>query len=108
MRNRRGIRKMYIIRRMRVRIAGAAAGFVALVLSSACGGALSRQYEYEEQLYLTVDGGATLIVDSSIAALVALRGVALDPSPSARIDRDEVKRVIEAAGCRVLRVGQPW
>jgi hypothetical protein len=99
---------MYIIRRMRVRTAGAVLGAIALSIGSACSNPLGRQYEYEEQLYLDVNGAATVIVDSSIAALVALRGVPLDSSPSARTDRDEVKRVFEARGCRILRVGQPW
>jgi len=79
-----------------------------LIAVAACDSPLGRQYEYEEQLYLGVDGSATLILSSSIPALVALRDVPLDPSPAARVDRDRVREVFEAAGCPVSSVGQPW
>ena len=75
---------------------------------SACSNPLGQQYEYEEQLYLTVHGAATAIVDASVPALVALRGAKLDPSPSARIDQEDVRKIFEADGCHVVRVGQPW
>jgi hypothetical protein len=91
---------------MRVR-AGAAAIVFALT-GAACDNPLGRQYEYEEQLYLRVDGAATVVIDTSIAALVALRGAPLDPSPSKRIDRAEIRRVYESGGCQVDNVGQPW
>ena len=99
---------MYIIRTMRSRSVRAAAGLL-LLSSIACSGLpLGRQYEYEEQLYLDVDGSAVVVVDSSIAALVALRGVPLDPSPTARTDRGEIRRALEAVGCTVDTVGQGW
>jgi hypothetical protein len=69
---------------------------------------LGREYEYEEQIYLSVDGSATVILNSSIAALVALRGAALDPAPASRIGRDDVRELFEASGCDVVRVGQLW
>jgi hypothetical protein len=97
---------MYIIARMRgwaVR-----ATVIGLAASAACSNPLGRQYEYEEQLYLGVDGAATVVVDASVAALVTLRGVALDTSPNARIDRAEIRRLFEAAACPVQNVGQPW
>jgi len=81
---------------------------LACVAMGACSDSLLRQYEYEEQIYLTVRGAATVIVDTSIPALVALRGLQLDPSNSARIDQEDVRRAFEAQGCRVVRVGQPW
>ncbi len=98
---------MYIIARMRVRVLGAAA-VVLVLIASACSNPLGRQYEYEEQLYLRVDGAATVVIDSSIPALVALRGVTLDPSASARLDRQEIRAMFEASGCTVENVGQPW
>jgi hypothetical protein len=55
-----------------------------------------------------VDGRASAIVNASIPALVALRRLPLDPSPSLRPDRDVVRRVLEEAGCEVDSVGQPW
>jgi hypothetical protein len=53
----------------------ALAAAVALMLAG-CGGAsgLFRQYEYEEDIYLSLDGTATIYVNSSVAALDALRG----------------------------------
>jgi hypothetical protein len=84
------------------------AAAAAMLAVTACANPLGRQYEYEEQVYLSVDGSATVIVDASIPALVALRGLALDPSPTARTDQEEIRRVIEAEGCDVARVGQPW
>ena len=61
-----------------------------------CGGGLFRQYEYEEDLYLSLDGTATLYVNSSIAALDALRGASFDPSPSVAVDRAAVREYFSA------------
>jgi hypothetical protein len=85
-----------------------AALLAALALAGGCRSPLGRQYEYEEQIYLRVDGSATVIINSSIAALVALRGADLDPSLAHRIDRADVRHVYENAGCEVASVGQPW
>jgi hypothetical protein len=85
-----------------------AAVLMVIGAASGCASPLGKQYEYEEQLYLTVKGSATVIVDASVPALVALHGAALDPSPLARADPALVRRVFEAGGCRVVRVGQPW
>jgi hypothetical protein len=64
-----------------------------VVVSLACGGAASlfRQYEYEEDVYLSLNGTATVYVNSSVAALNALRGTAFDTSPAARVDRDAIR-----------------
>ena len=67
-----------------------------LVIAAACGSPLGRQYEYEEQLYLRVDGAATMVLDASIPALVALRGMTLE-SASGRLDRSTIRRAFEAA-----------
>ncbi|MEZ5316427.1 MAG: hypothetical protein R2752_03395 [Vicinamibacterales bacterium] len=77
-------------------------------LAASCGGSLGRQYEYEEQVYLSVDGAATIVVDASLPALVALRGLPLDLTPGVRPDRDAVRAMLEARGCAVSSVGQPW
>src|SRR5215467_9091375 len=50
-----------------------------------------RQYEYEEDVYLSLDGSATVYVNSSVAALDALRGASFDTSTNATIDRDAVR-----------------
>src|SRR5258705_1130569 len=73
----------------------------ALVLA-ACGGRLvKKQYEYEEELYLGLDGSATLNVNASVPALVALRGVDLNASPRARFERERVRAFYEGPGVTV-------
>jgi len=65
---------------------------VACAIGSGCAaGVFKPDYEYEEELYLSLDGSATLNVYASVASLVALRGARLDPDPRARIDLDEVR-----------------
>lgn len=72
----------------------------------ACGGSsLFRQYEYEEEMFLSLDGSATVYVNSSIAALNALRGTSFDRSLP-RVDRDGVRRYFSAPGVRVVSVNQ--
>ena len=75
---------------------------VAALALSACGGRLvKKQYEYEEEIYLALDGSATLNVNASVPALIALRGVDLNPSPRARFDRDRIRRFYEGPGVTV-------
>ena len=81
---------------------------IVLLLLSGCTNPFGREFEYEEQLYLAVDGSATVVVNSSIAALVALRGLPIDSSSSAAFDADAVRRQYELMGCQVLRIGRPW
>jgi hypothetical protein len=73
------------------------------VLVAACGGGslLGREYEYEEQLRLDVDGSARMDLSSSVAALVALRGLDLDPDPAAEVDRAKVRQLFEGPGVEV-------
>lgn len=103
---------MYIIRTVRVRLVKplvllVCAAVVALTVTS-CANPLARQYEYDEQTYLAIDGSATVVLSASVAALVSLRGLALDSSPDARITSDDVRRVFERAGCEVERAARPW
>lgn len=70
---------------------------VLLPAVASCRGAGPR-YEYEEELFLSLDGAATLNVNSSVAALVALRGVDLPLDPAARLDRDAVRALFSAPG----------
>ena len=61
-------------------------------IAAACSGhVLKPQYEYEEELYLDLDGSATLNLNASVAALVALRGADLPTDPRARLDRQLVR-----------------
>lgn len=80
-----------------------------LCLSLACrGGRLLRQYEYEEDVYLDLDGSATVIVNASVPALIALRGLDLPADAGARLDRDRVRAAYESSATDVKRVSRPW
>ena len=48
---------------------------------------VARKYEYEEDVFLALDGSATVYVNASVPALVALRGMKLPLDPMARLDR---------------------
>lgn len=81
---------------------------VLLVTGAACAQGLGREYEYEEEIFLDLDGSATVVVNSSIAALVAVRGVDLDPRPRARVDRRRIQAAFDSPASRVVRVSRPW
>lgn len=86
---------------------GAALALLALLLlsSSACGrGDFFRQNEYEEEIFLSLDGSATIYVNTSIAALNALRGSSFDTSPAATIDRNAVRDFFTTAVTRVTQM----
>jgi hypothetical protein len=77
--------------------------------SVACrGGIFGKQYEYEEDLYLSLDGTATLVVNSSLAALVALRGIDIEVNPSTRVDLNKIRAAYQSAVTEVTRVSPPW
>ncbi len=76
--------------------------------AAGCENPFGRQYEYEEQIYLSVDGSAEVVVDASVAALVALRALPLDPAPGAPLDRTRVAEMFAEAGCAGARVARPW
>ena len=97
------------------KVAEAAKSFLLCVLCglsvpfvTACGGssALFRQYEYEEEIYLSLDGSATVYVNSSLPALNALRGTSFDMSPAARVDTAAVRAYYSNPVTRVTRVTQ--
>jgi hypothetical protein len=71
-------------------------------IAAGCSGTrvFKPEYEYEEELYLSLDGSATLNVYASVASLVALRGADLDSNPRARIDRNRVRALFEGEGAR--------
>jgi hypothetical protein len=78
-----------------------------LFLVSACSATttLFRQYEYEEEVYLSLDGSATVYVNSSLPALNALRGTSFDTGP-ARVDTAAVRDYFSSPVTRVIRVSQ--
>ena len=102
------------LRPMFVRPSPRAVCALALVLALATmvagcrGTAFGRQFEYEEEVFLALDGSVTVVVNASIAAMVTLRGAQLDTSPDARVDRDAVRAFYECPGVEVVRVSRPW
>jgi hypothetical protein len=77
----------------------------AAVLAASCGGrGFFRQFEYDEDIHLALDGSATVYVNASLPALVALRGVTLDTRPVARFDRAAIAALFDGPGVRVARV----
>ena len=64
---------------------------IAVLTSIACGNVIARKYEYEEEMFLSLDGSAIVYVNASVPALVALRGAALPLDPNARLDRTVVR-----------------
>lgn len=77
----------------------------ALAVSACSGpGGLVRQYEYEEEMYLSLDGSATVFVSSSVPALNLLRGSTFDSRPNARLDRAAVRQFFSTPVTRVTRV----
>lgn len=75
---------------------GRAAALVLLcVLAGGCARVFAPAYEYEEDIHLALDGSAVVYVNSSVPALVALRGADLPLDPAARLDRDAVRAFYE-------------
>jgi hypothetical protein len=88
-----------------VRLFVFAALSAAAFLTSACGGnVLSRKYEYEEDIYLALDGSVTVYLNASVPALVALRGLDLNVDPRARLDRAAVRAMFESPVAHVESV----
>jgi hypothetical protein len=82
-----------------------AACLAGALLVAACGrGPFKPRYEYEEELTLALDGTATLNVNASVPALVALRGAMLTTDPVARLDRARVRELFAGPGVEVASV----
>jgi hypothetical protein len=93
---------------MHSRTRAALLAIVLAALMAACGGRspLGQEYEYEEDLTLSMDGSAVLVVNTSILALDALKGLSLDPDVAARTDqlRDRVRAFYESPYTTVGRI----
>jgi hypothetical protein len=83
---------------------GAAIVLLAVAVAGGPLGRLFRQYEYEEEMYLSLDGAATVYVNSSVPALDALRGATFDPDPASRLDLAAVRRYFTTPVTHVARV----
>ena len=77
-------------------------------MTSACSSASSlfRQFEYEEEVYLSLDGTATVYVNSSLAALNALHGTSFDTDPATRVDVAAVRAYYSTPLTHVVRISQ--
>lgn len=76
----------------------------ASVSGASCSNVISRKYEYEEDVYLRLDGSATVYVNAAVPALVALRGAPLPVDPAARLDRNDVRAFYQGPAARVASV----
>jgi hypothetical protein len=92
--------------RWRARWLGVArlAVLAAAVSGASCSNVVARKYEYEEDVYLRLDGSATVYVNAAVPALVALRDAPLPLDPAARLDRNDVRAFYEGPGARVASV----
>jgi hypothetical protein len=82
---------------------------MAAVLAAACNMRLfGKHYEYEEDVYLALDGSATVVVNASIPALVALRGLPLDLQTTARLDRDSIRAAYQSPVTEVMTRVSQW
>lgn len=94
---------------MRIRLAAGLLALVFLAAAVGCrGGLLGKQYEYEEDLTLGIDGSATLVVNASLPALAALRGLDVPTDAAQRIDLSEIRALFETPVSDVTRVSRPW
>jgi hypothetical protein len=87
-----------------------AAALVALIAGAvACGGRIfGKQYEYEEDLTLSLDGSGTVVVNASLPALAALRGLPVPTDSTSRLERSEIRALYNSPVSRVTRVSRPW
>jgi hypothetical protein len=88
----------------------AAVAIVLAALVAACNGRrgpLGPEYEYEEDLTLSLDGSATLVVNASVPALIALHGLPLSPDPRSRVDqlKKQLEELYASSSTRVGRIG---
>ena len=81
---------------------------IAAVSVSCGGGVFGKQYEYEEDMTIALDGSATIVVNASLPALVALRGLDVPVDPNARPDRDRIRQMYSTPVTSVTRVSRPW
>ena len=81
----------------------AALAALGVACASACSGGLVKQYEYEEDIDLSIDGSATIYINASIPALVNLRGFDLDTAPTALLDGAKLRELFSSPSARVVR-----
>lgn len=69
-----------------------------------------HQYEYQEDLYLALDGSASVFVSASLPALVALYGMDLSTDPRSPVDRTRIRNLFGGPGVEVsaVRTWRRW
>jgi hypothetical protein len=99
----------YIIRIVLTRAIAVVLAAISILAGAGCsGGILGKQYEYEEDLTLAMDGSATLVVNASLASLAALRGLDVPTDSSERFRPDDIRALFETPVSNVTRVSRPW
>ncbi|MPY88576.1 MAG: hypothetical protein GEU99_11685 [Luteitalea sp.] len=93
---------------MRVRRLASWILLIALLGAAACAGGLFREYEYDEQTFVNLDGSARIVVSSSLPALRALHGFDVPTDPAAPIDREAIGRLFESPVTGDVYVSRPW
>src|SRR4051794_11753920 len=93
---------------MRVRVRVAMSLLLVTLLSGCSPRGLLKQFEYEEEIYLALDGSAEVVVNASVPALIALRGLPFSADAAARLDRTLLRHLFEGPGVNVTRVSRPW
>jgi hypothetical protein len=63
-----------------------------------------HQYEYQEDLYVSLDGSAAVFVSASLPALVALHGMGFPTDPRGLIDRAKIREMFSAPGVTVSAI----
>ena len=85
---------------------------VALTLTAAaCAGSrgiFGKQYEYEEDMTLSLDGSGTVVVNASLPSLAALRGLPVPTDGTTRFSRDQVRALFTSPATQVTRVSREW
>ncbi len=81
---------------------------LALLLVTSCARPFGRQYEYEEEVFIGLDGSATLIVNASLPALAALHGLDVSLDPNVPVDRERIRGLYASPVSTVRRVSRPW
>ena len=93
---------------MHLRMRAALPAIVVIAAVTACSGRgpLGPEYEYEEDLTLSLDGSATVVVNASVPALVVLHGLRLNTDLRTRADqlKDEVRAIYSSPVAQVVRI----
>ncbi len=63
-----------------------------------------HQYEYQEDVYLALDGSASVYISASLPALVALYGMDLPVDPASSVDRAKIREAFGAPGVSVAAI----